>query len=235
MPSSPVCAPILCRCSVPSLFVSPVVPMTCLPRRQHGRGFSHGLREDGYAWCEAELLYCLVTLVLAVILELALLRLFNARSSNSGNTSTSTTRAIYVSPLKALCSERARDWARKFGRLVREIQFLVQSSVVNGAMLNRVVDQGADLPRDHGRHRPRLCQHEERRHYNHHPRKVGQHDPQVSQAPRRTCVCVNHSHRVCFGRWKSNTKFMDTVGLILIDEVHLLNEERGACLEGAAV
>ncbi len=33
-------------------------------------------------------------------------------------------------------------------------------------------------------------------------------------------------------RWKSNSSLMDSIGLLMIDEVHLLGEPRGACLEG---
>ena len=35
-------------------------------------------------------------------------------------------------------------------------------------------------------------------------------------------------------RWKDNQTLIESVGLILIDEVHLLNDTRGACLEGLA-
>eukprot|EP00466_Bigelowiella_natans_P004149 jgi/Bigna1/35412/e_gw1.9.11.1 len=33
-------------------------------------------------------------------------------------------------------------------------------------------------------------------------------------------------------RWKSNKVFMDSIGLLMIDEVHIIGENRGACLEG---
>ena len=33
-------------------------------------------------------------------------------------------------------------------------------------------------------------------------------------------------------RWNNNTVLLDSISLIIIDEVHILNESRGACLEG---
>ena len=45
-----------------------------------------------------------------VLFELAMLRLF----SDPVNTSS---KVVYMAPTKALCSERARDWKIKFGRL----------------------------------------------------------------------------------------------------------------------
>lgn len=45
-----------------------------------------------------------------VIFELAILRLFSTSDSND-------TKAVYMAPTKALTSERAADWKRKFEQL----------------------------------------------------------------------------------------------------------------------
>lgn len=52
----------------------------------------------------------LTTSFLQVLFELAILRLFSTSAHPDA-------KCIYMAPTKALCSERAKDWKAKFGRL----------------------------------------------------------------------------------------------------------------------
>jgi ATP-dependent DNA helicase HFM1/MER3 len=73
---------------------------------------SYRKRQDGKSWAltrsslEADAAFA----ILQVIFELAILRLFSTSDSND-------TKAVYMAPTKALTSERAADWKRKFEQL----------------------------------------------------------------------------------------------------------------------
>jgi ATP-dependent DNA helicase HFM1/MER3 len=112
------------------------------------------------------------------IMELAICRLIN--SSPSGEF-----KIVYQGLTKALCSERQRDWEKKFGPLG------VKCSVFTG-------DSDASLPK-------------------------------VRDA---TIIVTTPEKWDSMTRsWKDHAKLMKMVKLFLIDEVHMLREERGATLE----
>lgn len=66
-------------------------------------------RQDGGPFVSAEVL-SLISLSRQVLFELAILRLFSTSDSNDA-------KAVYMAPTKALTSERAVDWKKKFEQL----------------------------------------------------------------------------------------------------------------------
>lgn len=114
-----------------------------------------------------------------VVLELAICR---AISKNS----TSQYKIVYQAPTKALCSERQRDWQKKFGPLGLNCAELTGDS------------ESADLR---------------------------------SVQSANIIVTTPEKWDSITRKWKDHEKLMRLVNLFLIDEVHLLKEDRGAILE----
>ncbi|KAL1600412.1 ATP-dependent DNA helicase MER3 [Paraconiothyrium brasiliense] len=114
-----------------------------------------------------------------VVLELAICR---AISKNS----TGQYKIVYQAPTKALCSERQRDWQKKFGPLGLDCAELTGDS--EAADLRNV--QSANI---------------------------------IITTPEKWDSITR--------KWKDHEKLMRLVTLFLIDEVHLLKEDRGATLE----
>ncbi|KAF9741425.1 hypothetical protein PMIN02_000945 [Paraphaeosphaeria minitans] len=114
-----------------------------------------------------------------VVLELAICR---AISENS----TGQYKIVYQAPTKALCSERQRDWQKKFGPLNLDCIELTGDS--ESADLRNI--QSANI---------------------------------IITTPEKWDSITR--------KWKDHEKLMRLVNLFLIDEVHLLKEDRGATLE----
>lgn len=114
-----------------------------------------------------------------VVLELAICRAITMNS-------TSQYKIVYQAPIKALCSERHRDWQRKFGPLGLHCVELTGDS--DAADLRSV--QSANI---------------------------------IITTPEKWDSVTR--------KWKDHEKLMRLVNLFLIDEVHLLKEDRGATLE----
>ncbi|KAF2449648.1 ATP-dependent DNA helicase MER3 [Karstenula rhodostoma CBS 690.94] len=114
-----------------------------------------------------------------VVLELAICR---AISKNS----TGQYKIIYQAPTKALCSERQRDWQKKFGPLNLDCVELTGDS--ESVDLRNI--QSANI---------------------------------IITTPEKWDSITR--------KWKDHEKLMRLVNLFLIDEVHLLKEDRGATLE----
>jgi ATP-dependent DNA helicase HFM1/MER3 len=113
------------------------------------------------------------------ILELAICR---AVASNS----TGQYKVVYQAPTKALCSERQRDWDRKFTQIGLKCAELTGDS--DGSDLRNV--QSANI---------------------------------IVTTPERWDSLTR--------KWKDHEKLMKLIKLFLIDEVHILNDDRGAVLE----
>lgn len=113
------------------------------------------------------------------VLELAMCRLINGWSNGSY-------KVVYMAPTKSLCSERQRDWQKKFGPL--------------------------DL------HCAELTGDTEAFHL-----KAVQSASVIITTPEKWDSMTR--------KWKDHQKLMQMVKLLLIDEVHILNEDRGATLE----
>lgn len=114
-----------------------------------------------------------------VVLELAICRAIS-------KTSMGQYKIVYQAPTKALCSERQRDWQKKFGPLNLNCVELTGDSDL--ADLRNV--QSANI---------------------------------IITTPEKWDSITR--------KWKDHEKLMRLVTLFLIDEVHLLKEERGATLE----
>ncbi|KAF2468631.1 uncharacterized protein BDR25DRAFT_394820 [Lindgomyces ingoldianus] len=113
------------------------------------------------------------------ILELAICR---AISTNA----TGQYKIVYQAPTKALCSERQRDWQKKFNPLGLQCAELTGDS--DNANLRAV--QSANI---------------------------------IVTTPEKWDSITR--------KWKDHEKLMQLIRLFLIDEVHILNEDRGATLE----
>jgi ATP-dependent DNA helicase HFM1/MER3 len=114
-----------------------------------------------------------------VVLELAICR---AIAKNS----TGQYKIVYQAPTKALCSERQRDWQKKFGPLNLDCVELTGDS--ESADLRNI--QSANI---------------------------------IVTTPEKWDSITR--------KWKDHEKLMRLVSVFLIDEVHLLKEDRGATLE----
>ena len=114
-----------------------------------------------------------------VILELAICRAITKNSTNQY-------KIVYQAPIKALCSERQRDWQKKFGPLGLHCVELTGDS--DAADLRSV--QSANI---------------------------------IITTPEKWDSVTR--------KWKDHERLMRLVNLFLIDEVHLLKEDRGAILE----
>ncbi|KAK0644783.1 putative ATP-dependent DNA helicase HFM1 [Lasiodiplodia hormozganensis] len=114
-----------------------------------------------------------------VIFELAILRLVNSHTSSSF-------KAVYQAPTKALCCERQRDWEKKFQPLGLKVKELTGDTT--NEQLHDV--QTADL---------------------------------IITTPEKWDSMTR--------RWKDHERLVQMVKLFLIDEVHILKEDRGATLE----
>ncbi|KAF2089406.1 P-loop containing nucleoside triphosphate hydrolase protein, partial [Saccharata proteae CBS 121410] len=114
-----------------------------------------------------------------VIFELAVLRTMNTYSNGQY-------KIVYQAPTKSLCSERQRDWQKKFGPLDLTCAELTGDS--DTAQLRNV--QKASI---------------------------------IITTPEKWDSMTR--------KWKDQEKLMRMVKLFLIDEVHILKEDRGATLE----
>ena len=115
------------------------------------------------------------------ILELAICRMINLDLYAKTRP-----KVVYQAPTKALCSERQRDWARKFTGFGLRCQEITGDS--DQGQLKHVRD--ADI---------------------------------IVTTPEKWDSLTR--------KWKDHKKLMELVGLFLIDEVHILKEDRGASLE----
>ncbi|KAK8237719.1 nucleotide-sugar transporter-domain-containing protein, partial [Phyllosticta capitalensis] len=114
-----------------------------------------------------------------VIFELAILRLIKGLSSGSF-------KGVYQAPTKALCSERQKDWKKKFEPLGLKVEELTGDTSQD----NTREVQTADI---------------------------------IVTTPEKWDSITR--------KWKDHAKLMQLVKLFLIDEVHMLKEDRGATLE----
>ncbi|EED17429.1 DEAD/DEAH box DNA helicase (Mer3), putative [Talaromyces stipitatus ATCC 10500] len=114
-----------------------------------------------------------------VIMELAVCRLVN-------NLKDGLFKLVYQAPTRALCSERFRDWSKKFASLGL---------------------QCAELTGDTDYAQSRLVQ------------------------TASIIITTPEKWDSMTRRWRDHSKLMQLVKLFLIDEVHVLNETRGAALE----
>lgn len=114
-----------------------------------------------------------------VVLELAICRAITKNSTGQY-------KIVYQAPTKALCSERQRDWQKKFGPLNLDCVELTGDS--DSADLRNI--QNANI---------------------------------IVTTPEKWDSITR--------KWKDHEKLMRLVNLFLIDEVHLLKEDRGATLE----
>ncbi|KAK5118838.1 hypothetical protein LTR62_000047 [Meristemomyces frigidus] len=113
------------------------------------------------------------------VLELAILRLLNGCSIG-------TFKIVYQAPTKSLCSERQRDWQKKFGPL--DLQCAELTGDTENTQLRNV-----------------------------------QHASIIITTPEKWDSVTR--------KWKDHRKLVQMVKLFLIDEVHILKEDRGAALE----
>ncbi|KAK5723529.1 ATP-dependent DNA helicase MER3 [Elasticomyces elasticus] len=113
------------------------------------------------------------------ILELAICRLITGFASGSY-------KIVYQAPTKSLCSERQRDWQKKFGPL--DLQCAELTGDTENIQLRNV--QNASI---------------------------------IITTPEKWDSMTR--------KWKDHQKLMQMVKLFLIDEVHILKEDRGAILE----
>lgn len=113
------------------------------------------------------------------ILELAICRLITSHANGSY-------KVIYQAPTKSLCSERQRDWQKKFAPL--DLQVAELTGDTDNAQLRNV-----------------------------------QHASIIITTPEKWDSITR--------RWKDHQKLVQMVKLFLIDEVHILKEDRGATLE----
>jgi ATP-dependent DNA helicase HFM1/MER3 len=113
------------------------------------------------------------------VLELAICRLMAGYASNSF-------KIVYQAPIKSLCSERQRDWSRKFGPLD-----LVCAELTG------------DTDQAHLRH--------------------------VQSAS--IIITTPEKWDSMTRKWRDHRRLMELVKLFLIDEVHTLQDRRGATLE----
>lgn len=114
-----------------------------------------------------------------VIFELAILRLIKGLSSGSF-------KGVYQAPTKALCSERQKDWKKKFEPLGLKVEELTGDTSQD----NTREVQTADI---------------------------------IVTTPEKWDSITR--------KWKDHAKLMQLIKLFLIDEVHMLKEDRGATLE----
>ena len=114
-----------------------------------------------------------------VIMELAICRLLNDSKGQDF-------KVVYQAPTKSLCSERYRDWQRKFSVLNLECAELT-----------------GDTDFDHLRN--------------------------VQKAS--IIITTPEKWDSVTRKWKDHAKLMQLVKLFLVDEVHILKDERGATLE----
>ena len=113
------------------------------------------------------------------VLELAICRMMNGFANGSY-------KVIYQAPTKSLCSERQRDWQRKFGPF--DLQVAELTGDTDNAQLRSVA-----------------------------------HASIIITTPEKWDSITR--------KWKDHQKLMQMVKLFLIDEVHILKEDRGATLE----
>lgn len=113
------------------------------------------------------------------ILELAICRLIT-------NHANGTYKVIYQAPTKSLCSERQRDWQKKFAPL--DLQVAELTGDTENAQLRNV-----------------------------------QHASIIITTPEKWDSITR--------RWRDHQKLVQMAKLFLIDEVHILKEDRGATLE----
>jgi len=114
-----------------------------------------------------------------VILELAICRAIAQNSTNQY-------KIVYQAPTKALCSERQRDWEKKFG--LHGLKCLELTGDSDRVDIRNV--QSANI---------------------------------IITTPEKWDSITR--------KWKDHEKLMRLINLFLIDEVHLLKEDRGAILE----
>jgi ATP-dependent DNA helicase HFM1/MER3 len=113
------------------------------------------------------------------VLELAICRMMNGFANGSY-------KVVYQAPTKSLCSERQRDWQRKFGPL--DLQVAELTGDRDNAQLRSVANASI-----------------------------------IITTPEKWDSITR--------KWKDHQKLMQMVKLFLIDEVHILKEDRGATLE----
>ncbi|KAF2488471.1 P-loop containing nucleoside triphosphate hydrolase protein [Lophium mytilinum] len=113
------------------------------------------------------------------VLELAICRAINQYPSGQF-------KIVYQAPIKSLCSERQRDWQKKFGPLGLRCEELTGDSEIS--QIRNV--QSASI---------------------------------IITTPEKWDSMTR--------KWKDHEKLMQLVKLFLIDEVHILKDERGATLE----
>jgi len=113
------------------------------------------------------------------IFELAICRLVHGRSTGSY-------KVVYMAPTKSLCSERSRDWKKRFSPLNLTVEEMTGDS--DSVTLRAV--QTADV---------------------------------IVTTPEKWDSMTR--------KWKDHEKLVQLIKLILIDEVHILTNNRGATLE----
>ncbi|KAK0567856.1 ATP-dependent DNA helicase MER3 [Tilletia horrida] len=136
-----------------------------------------------------------------VVFELAIIRMLQKRSSSA--------KAVYLAPTKALCSERAKDWSNRLGPLgcdVVEITGDTSFAGLSAAKHARVIVTT--------------------------PEKW---DVSIRLAVSECSILLKTgmaTFKSLTRRWSDHDKILSSLALLLIDEVHILHEkERGARLE----
>ncbi|KAL7753025.1 ATP-dependent DNA helicase MER3 [Sorochytrium milnesiophthora] len=121
-----------------------------------------------------------------VIMELAIIHLLMQPDMSTSHSGATSFKSVYLAPTKALCSERAADWGRKFqplgihvGELTGDTEYANVSSVKASHIIITTPEKWDSMTR----------------------------------------------------RWRDHRQLIGSLRLFLVDEVHMLNEKRGATLE----
>lgn len=120
---------------------------------------------------------------------------------------------IYISPIKALCSEKAIEWTAKFGPLGWRSALRQQpTSCPAHSRVTVAVNLSAPAIELTG--------------------DSASADATSTALRSATIICTTpEKFDVITRRWKDNQALIGQVALLLLDEVHMLNDDRGAVLE----
>ena len=149
------------------------------------------------------------------IAELAILRLFRSPGT------TPRPKAVYLAPLRALCDERWREWQSLFSPLQLRVALVTgdtpdtepaRNSMYHADVIVTTPEKWYDTT---SLHTP--CP------------ALSSPNQRCSPPLRLLCACDRDG---ITRRRDTAGGLLEQLGLICIDEVHLLNEKRGACLEG---